>query len=86
MGKVTLELSEYQALEQIRETLEDSLNREKELGIKIEQLNSDISKDGFYEFNIWNKISAEIEGRGSTSKEAYIDAINQFLIWYNENR
>ena len=44
----------------------------------------DIGKDGFYEFNIWNRITPEIEGRGNTSKEAYIDAINKFLICYNE--
>ncbi len=45
-----------------------------------------IGKDGFYEFNIWNRINPEIEGRGNTSIEAYIDAINQFLIWHEQNK
>lgn len=37
-----------------------------------------------HEFNIWDKINPEIQGRGKTKKEAVIQAINQFLIWYNE--
>lgn len=58
----------------------------EKLGFNFDSYNPiGIGKDGFYEFNIWNRLNPEIQGRGNTSKEAYIDAINQFLIWYNEN-
>ena len=43
-------------------------------------------EDTLHEFNIWDKINPEIQGRGKTKKEAVVKAINQFLIWYNENK
>jgi hypothetical protein len=43
-------------------------------------------EDNFYEFNIWNKINPEIQGRGNTNKEAVVQAINKFLTWYNKNK
>lgn len=43
-------------------------------------------EDTLHEFNIWDKINPEIQGRGKTKKEAVVQAINKFLIWYNENK
>lgn len=58
----------------------------EKLGFNFDSYNpTGIGKDGFYEFNIFEIKNIEIAGRGNTSKEAYIDAINRFLIWYNEN-
>ena len=42
-------------------------------------------EDTLHQFNIWDKINPEIEGRAKTKKEATIQAIYKFLIWYNEN-
>ncbi len=57
----------------------------EKLGFNFDSYNPiDIGKDGFYEFNIWNRINPEIEGRGNTIKEAYINAINQFLIYKDQ--
>lgn len=72
--------SDWNWIMQVVETIE-------KLGFNFDSYNPiDIGKDGFYEFNIWNRINPEIEGRGNTSKEAYIDAINQFLIRHEQNK
>ena len=42
-------------------------------------------EDTLHQFNIWDKINPEIQGRAKTKKEATIQAIYKFLIWYNEN-
>lgn len=44
------------------------------------------SEATLHEFNIWDKINPEIQGRGKTRKQATVQAIYKFLIWYNENK
>jgi hypothetical protein len=40
-------------------------------------------EDNFYEFNIWNKINPEIQGRGNTNKEAVFIAVSDFAHIFN---
>ena len=44
------------------------------------------STDNFHEFNIWNKPTSDIQGRSKIKKEAVVQAINQFLISYKQNK
>ncbi len=45
---------------------------------------SRLNDDDKHEFNIWNKTTTEICGRGDTKKEAVVQAIWEFLNYYNK--